>query len=755
MNKKDRYTYLDTPYVETTDGESMTSGEITASIESKISRESTTSGNITRRDFIKLTSGGIIIFFFFGSAKIYAQDAGQMGQQRGGGFRGQMPDDFNAFLRIGEDGKVTCFTGKIEMGQGVIISLAQMLAEELEVSLDSVQMIMGDTDLCPWDMGTFGSLSTRMFGPFLVAAAAEARAVLMQLGSEALKIPLNNLTVKNGLIIDRSDPGRKISYAALSKGKRIERRLGRKPSLKPVSEYTKVGKPIQRQDAFAKVTGKARYAGDIRLPGMLYAKILRPPAHGTRLLSADTSAVESVKGARIIRDGPFIAVLHEDPEEAEKALRKIKARFDTQDLKVDEITIFEHLLKVAPKRELLDSGGSIEKGMRLATEIFNKTYLNSYVAHAPMEPHTAVAQIEKGKVTVWASTQTPFSVKNMVAQAVRFPPDKVRIITPPVGGGFGGKSSQNQQAVEAALLAKLAERPVQVAWSREEEFFYDVFRPAAVVKIDSGIQGNTGKIVFWDYTTYFAGLRGATHPYDIPHHRTAIRGGGHIGMSDRAHPFRTGPWRAPGANTNIFARESQIDIMAAGMGMDPLDFRLKNLKDKRMIRALKAAASKFGWIPSKASGGRGYGVACGEDAGSYVAHMAEVDVDRTSGQVQVKRIVCAQDMGLVINPEGAKMQMEGCVMMGLGYALTEEVHFKGGKISDLNFGTYEIPRFSWLPKIETVLIDNRNFPPQGGGEPAIVCMGAVIANAIYDALGIRLYQLPMTPDRVKEAMKQI
>jgi len=298
-------------------------------------------------------------------------------------------------------------------------------------------------------------------------------------------------------------------------------------------------------------------------------------------------------------------------------------------------------------------------------------------------------------------------------------------------------------------LAKLSGKPVQVAWTRAEEFFYDTFRPAAVVKIKAGINGSNS-ITLWDYGVYFAGERGSQHFYDIPHHRTMTFGGGWRGTPG-SHPFRTGPWRAPSNNTNTFARESHIDILAATAGMDPLEFRLKNLKDKRMRLVLQAAARQFGWTPSRAPSGRGYGVATGIDSGTCVAHMAEVEVDKKTGHVQVKRVVCAQDMGLSINPEGAKIQIEGCITMGLGYALTEDIHFRGGEIFDLNFDTYEIPKFSWLPKIETVLIEDRNAAPQGGGEPAIICMGAVIANAISDAIGARVLQLPMTPDRILKA----
>jgi isoquinoline 1-oxidoreductase len=362
-----------------------------------------------------------------------------------------------------------------------------------------------------------------------------------------------------------------------------------------------------------------------------------------------------------------------------------------------------------------------------------------------MEPHTALAVMEKGKMKVWASTQNPFGLKSSIAKALDLPEDKVQILQVFIGGGFGGKS-KNGQAIEAARLAKVSGKPVMVAWTRREEFFYDSFRPAAVVKVKSGCK-NDGQITLWDYGVYFAGQRGAQHFYDIANHKTVAFNGG----SD-AHPFATGAWRAPSNNTNTFARESQINIMAAKIGMDPVEFRLKNLKDERMLRTLKAAVDRFGWTPVKSPSGKGLGVACGMDAGAVVALMAKVNVDKTTGKVDVERVVVAQDMGLVINPQGATIQAEGCVTMGLGYALSEDIQFAGGEIHNRNFDSYQLPRFSWTPKIEVALLDLPNEPAQGGGEPAIICMGALIANAIYDAVGVRLNQLPMTPERVLQAL---
>lgn len=695
--------------------------------------------SLNRRDFLKLVGGGVVILFSVGDS--YFLEAQRRGQP--------LPEDFNAFLRIGEDGRVTGFTGKVELGQGVMTSLAQMLADELNVPLESVDMVMGDTDLCPWDMGTFGSMTTRFFGPPFRAAAAEARVVLLELAAEHLQTPVSRLEAKDGVIYDTGLKQMKVTYGELAKGQKIARHLKEKAVLEAVSDFSIVGKPVLRQDAVEKVTGKAVFAGDIREPGMLYARILRPPAHDAKRIRVDTAGARKIKGAEVIEDGDMTAVLHEDPEMAGQALKEIKAQFEKPEVTVDDKTIFDHLLNVAPKGEVVSQGGELSAGEEISKLVAEKTYLDGYVAHAPIEPHTTIAWMEDERVIIRSSTQTPFSVKSQAAEALGLSEDKVRVIPPFIGGGFGGKTS-NRDAIEAARLAKLTGKPVQVAWTRAEEFFYDTFRPAAVVKIKAGVT-DSGQISLWDYGVYFAGERGSQHFYDIPHHRTTAYGSGWRGASG-SHPFATGAWRAPSNNTNTFARESHIDILATEAGMDPLEFRLKNLKDKRMIRVLETTADKFGWTPAKAPNGRGWGVSAGIDAGTYVAHMAEVKIDKKTGRIKVERVVCAQDMGLSINPEGSKIQMEGCITMGLGYALAEDIQFRGGEILNRNFDTYDIPRFSWLPKIETILIDDREAAPQGGGEPAIICMGAVIANAIFNASGARVLQMPMTPERVLKAM---
>jgi isoquinoline 1-oxidoreductase len=690
---------------------------------------------VSRRDFIRGLGGGIVIFFGIGSPADGAE-------------AGRAPGGFNAYLRIGADGRVTCFTGKIEMGQGVITSLAQMLADELEVSLDAVDMVMGDTDRCPHDDGTWGSMSTPYFGPVLRAAAAEARMVLRELAAEHLKLPAERLIARDGLVSDRDDAQKRVAYAELAKGKAIGRQLSGKPDLKAVPAFKVIGKSVLRRDAREKVTGRAQYTGDIRVAGMVYARVLRPAAHGAKLRSLDTSGVGQIEGAEVVRDGELVAVLHKLPDAAAQGVARLRAEYDLPEGRFDDESVFQHFLDHAGDGQVVQEAGALASGQGLAQVVVEENYFDGYKSHAPIETHTALAQFEGDRVTVWASTQTPFGLRGQIAGLLKCPAEKVRVIVPFVGGGFGGKIS-NGQALQAVRLARIAKKPVQLTWSREDEFFYDTFRPAAAVKIKAGLS-EAGKIAFWDYGVYGAGGRGAACFYSVPHLRTRVFE--KFANGESMHLLPTGPWRAPDNSTNSFARESHLDVLAARAKVDPVEFRLKHLTDARMRRVLEAAARKFGWTPAPGPSGRGMGVACGSDVDVPVTLMAEVSVDRGSGQVQVKRVLCAQDMGLVINPEGARLQAEGCVTMGLGYALTEDVRFNGGRVLDQNFDTYELPRFSSVPDIETVLIPADDSPARGGGEPGIICMGAVIANAIFDAVGARVHRLPMTPERVKQAI---
>jgi len=694
---------------------------------------------LDRRDFLKHLGGGIFILFTVGVPLAEAQRRGR-----------EYPEDLNAYLRVGEDGRVTCYTGKIEMGQGIITSLAQMLAEELDVPLRSVDMVMGDTILCPWDSGTFGSRSTKYFGPPLRQAGAKARAILLRLAAIRLKTEIDQLVVKQGTIFFRNDPNRKVSYAELTRGKKIERILDGSVKIKHYSLHTISGKSAYRTDSLQKVTGKAKFAGDIRLPGMLYANVLRPPAHNAKLISVDTSPAKNIPGVILVEEDDLIAVLHEQPDVAERALKLIKAEFDKPEQTINNRTVFKQLEEAATSQRIVTENGDIKTGQNNSEKTFKAAYYNHYVAHAPIETHTVLVDVGKDKVRVWVSSQTPFRVQQDVADILHIPVEKVQVMPLFIGGGFGGKKG-GLYIEQAARLAKLTGRPVQIALTRKEEFFYDTFRPAAVVKAETGLDRN-GLFTLWDFEHYFSGTRSSEPIYNIPHYKVKYKSTGRGEKSP--HPFGTGAWRGPGSNTNVFAMESQTDIMAQAAGLDPLSFRLKNLSDERMKRVLIAAADKFGRSFSKAPSGKGYGIACTNYLNTYVAIMAEVEVDNKTGHVQAKRIVCAQDMGEIINPQGAKLQIEGAVTMGLGYCLTEEIKFKGGEILDENFDTYELTRFSWVPEIEPVLVHNPELAPQGCGEPSITPMGAVIANAVYDAIGVRLYTLPMTPERIMEAIRK-
>jgi len=692
---------------------------------------------LPRREFVRLLGPGLYFLF--------TMEDWLFGQQgRGAGY----PEDFNAYLHIAEDGRVTCFSGKVELGQGVTASLAQMLAEELEVPYASVTMVLGDTKRCPWDGGTNGSRSIKYFGPALRAAGAEAREVLVRMAADRLQLPPERLVARDGAVCDRSDPKKKIAYGALAQGKAIERRLQVKPPLKNPADFKVCGRSLPRADFADKVTGKAQFAGDIRLPGMLYGRALRPPAHGARLKSVDVSAANSIEGARVLREGDFVAVVHPLPDVAEKALSLVRAEYELPEATVDDRNIHERILQTSARDNVVEQKGDVDAGQALAVRRFEETYSTPYVAHAALETHSAVADVRPDGATVYVGTQRPFGADGEVARAIGLKPEQVRVITPFVGGGFGGKS-QVGQAVQAARLSKMTGVPVQVAWTREEEFFYDTFQPAAVVRIRSGLD-SANRITFWDYHVFFAGDRSSQNIYDVPNLKTTSRGSGFGGGGP--HPFPTGAWRGPGSNTNIFSRESHVDTMAAAVAMDPLEFRLKNLSDARMIRVVRAAADKFGWTPAPAPSGRGVGMVCLDYLGTYVAAMARIRVDRKTGRIQVEHVVLAQDMGPVINPEGARLQIEGSVTMGLGYCLSEEIHFSGGNVVDLNFGSYRIPRFSWTPAIDAVLVENNEIAPSGCGEPPIVGMGALLANALFDATGVRIRRLPLIPQRVQSSL---
>ncbi|NQU85890.1 MAG: xanthine dehydrogenase family protein molybdopterin-binding subunit [Mariniphaga sp.] len=694
---------------------------------------------VTRRDFLKKLGGGIIIIFSLGAYTVVNGCLQKKEEEEG-----EVPE-FNAFLRVKEDGTVDCYSGKIEMGQGIITSLAQILADELEVPLESVNMIMGDTDLVPYDAGTWGSMTTRFHDPLIRAAAAEARGILVELASEKLNIPAAGLKAEAGKVVSIENNKKSVSYAKLTKGKKIVRSLGEEVHIKKPDEFKVIGKSFTRRDALEKVTGAAKYTADINLDGLLYARIARPLAHGSKLISSDISEAESINGVKVLKEDDFIVVLHADPEMAMRALDMVKTEWKIPDVIADNESIFEHIKKTATDKRVRHEGGDLAKGRKESVMVVEEEYHDGYKAHAPIETHAATAVFEEGKLTMWVSSQTPFGTRQEISDQLSLPLEMVHIKQIFLGGGFGGKI-YNQQAIETARIAKILEgTPVQVMWTRKEEFMYDMFRSAAVMKIGSGMD-KTGKLNYWNFDIYCAGDRGTNLFYNIPNHQTALFDGPDV------HPFGTGAWRAPGNPSTTFARESHIDIMASKINMDPLEFRLKNMNNERAIRSLKLAAETFGW-EKELPEGHGKGIAVGDDAGTFVTIIVEVKVDTQTGSVKVVRAVVGQDMGQVVNPQGVAIQAEGCVNMGLGYALTEDIEFNWKEVKSSNFDNYEIPRFSMIPeKIESPTVDAMDEPPQGGGEPAIIGVGGAVANAVFNACGARVFRMPITPERVLAAM---
>ena len=682
-----------------------------------------------RRKFIKNMGSGIIVVFCLGDIGLLNARSSSSDENL----------NFNAYLRVKENGRVDCFTGKIEMGQGIITSLPQVLAEELEVSIYDIDMVMGDTELCPYDRGTWGSLTTRFIDPVIRTAAAEAREVLLELAEEKLGITKEMLSVKEGIVYAKNDSSKKVSYAELTKGQKIVKSLKDKPEIKRSKDFKIIGKPVLRLDAEAKVTGKAKYTADIKLPGMVYAKIVRPEVYGSKKLSVDASGLSEFQGVEFIEIDNLVAVVHEDPEVASKAMKSIKVTWESPELKVNEDTIFSYLEEQINESKISEEGGNLKSGRSNSTEFIEAKYLDGYKAHACIETHAATCYFKGDKLIMWVSTQSPFGTRSQVARELNIPEEKVHVKQIFLGGGFGGKSF-NSQAIEAALIANKVRKPIQLSFSRKEEFLYNRFRTAAVVNVGAGID-TKGKLTAWDFDIYCAGTRGTDLFYDIPNNRTRM-----FNKRD-VHPFNTGAWRAPGNNTTTFARESHIDVMAHAAGMDPFEFRMTNLKDQKMVATLQLAANTFGWVKNKESG-HGYGIALGQDAGTLVALITEVTVNKQTGEVNVIRAVCAQDMGQVVNPNGATIQTEGGITMGIGYALYEEIAFEGGKMKTKNFNNYEFTRFSSTPKISCVFMDKMDAKPQGGGEPAIICVGASIANAVFDACGSRVNRMPITPERV-------
>jgi isoquinoline 1-oxidoreductase len=670
---------------------------------------------LDRRQLFGLLGGGLIV-----ACTLEAfQESGARGR-RGGE---PAPAALGAWLHIGEDGRITVYSGKAEVGQNVRTMLTQVAAEELRCPVSSISLVLGDTDLTPHDAGTFGSRSTPAMVPQIRRAAAAAREMLIDLAAEHWKTGPESLVIGDGKIFNQA--GQAVHFGQLTRGQKLMRTIAAAPVTAP-AQWKIQGTAFAKVNGQEMVTGRHKYSPDVSRPGMLFGKVLRPTSYGAKLASADLSAAQSIAGVTAVRDGDFVGVTAGDPATAERALAAVGAEWKPAE-QVSSRHLFAHLKETAGEGRG-SRKGSIDDGMAAADHKLSEVYTVAYIAHAPLEPRAAVAEWSADKLTVWTGTQRPFGVRGELAQAFRIPESQVRVIVPDTGSGYGGKHT-GEAALEAARLARAAGKPVKLVWTREEEFTWAYFRPAGVIEVTAGVRKD-GTVTAWEFHNYNSGGSAIQTLYDVPNQRIEFHGS--------RSPLRQGSYRALAATANHFAREVAMDELAHAAGVEPLAFRLKNTKDERLRRVLEAATERFGWHrASYFSNGRGRGIAGGSEKGSYIATC----VEWTGGRIT--RIVAAFECGAVINPDHLSNQIEGAIVMGLGGALSEAIEFENGRILNAAFSTYHVPRFHDVPEIETVLVDRKEIPSVGAGETPIVGLAPAISNAIFHATGERLRSMPM------------
>jgi len=693
---------------------------------------------LARRDFFKILGAGIAVFAI-------AKDA-LAAQETAPGHRSfhneELPKDINAWLHVGEDGSITGFTGKAEIGQNIRTALAQTIADELRVPFESVRMVTADTALTPFDAGTFGSRTTPTITPQLRRVAAAARDLLIEAAAKEWNVAPAGLVAADAKVTEPAS-GRSLKYAELARGKTLAQNLSAEDPITPATQWTIAGKAIPKVDARAFVTGKHQYTTDLRPAGMLYGRVLRPPSFGATLTSCDDSAAKAMTGVVVVRDGDFVGVAAPSAHEAQRALDAIHTQWkEVPQLSSKEIfTYLKQNAAAKSEDRFRKQKGSVEEGLANAAHRLGATYTVAYIAHAPLEPRAAVAQWADGKLTVWTGTQRPFANRDELADVFHLPESSVRVIVPDTGSAYGGKHTSDA-AIEAARLARAAGRPVKVVWTRDEEFTWAYFRPAGVIEVKSGIASD-GALTAWEFHNYHSGMSGIETPYDVANQRTEYHQVPLI--------LRSGSYRGLAATANHFARETHMDALANAVKMDPLEFRMKNLSNARMRAVLEAAGKSFGWPRKKTQEEQGFGIACGDEKGSYVATCAEIAVDKTSRAVRVVRLVEAFECGAIVNPDGLRNQVVGAMIQGLGGALFEAIEFENGRIKNPHFASYRLPRFRDVPEIEAVLLDRKDIPSAGAGETPIMALAPAIGNAIFDATGVRLNNLPMVPNGLRSA----
>lgn len=681
---------------------------------------------LARRDFLRAAGAGLVV--------VVTMPRSVRGQESGQGGQGRADADVAAWLRIDERGAVTAYTGKVELGQNIRTSLAQAVADELQLPLDAVTMVMADTDLTPYDAGTFGSQTTPRMARQLARAAATARGILVQQAATRWQVEAASLQVRSGRIVGAG--GRSVSYGELTKGQRLAGLVSGDPASTPADGWQLRGKPIRKVDGRQFVTGSHRFASDVVRPGMLYGRIVRPERMGATLASIDDSAARAMPGVTVVRDGELIGVVAPAERVARRAALAVRAEWQPRQNQPSSQSIYEHL-----KRPGTSGGGGrgsapiaigdVARARAANARSFDASYRIPYIAHVPMEPRAAVAEWTGERVTVWTATQRPFGVRSEIASAFRVAEDRVRVIVPDMGSGYGGKHT-GEVAVEAARLARAAGKPVKVVWSRAEEFAWGYFRPAGVIDVKAAVD-ESGRLVAWEFDNWNSGSAGIRTPYEIANQRIAF----HPSES----PLRQGSYRGLAATANHYVREMHMDEIARALGIDAVTFRLQHLKDQRMRAVLTAAAEKADWGTPRPEG-TAVGIACGTEKGSYIATAAEVA--RAGGGFTVTRLIVAFECGAIVNPDGLHNQVEGAIVQGLGGALFESIEFADGVVANGSMARYRVPRFQDVPPIDILLLDRTDLPSAGAGETPIVCVAPAIGSAarafgrIDTALPVRL-----------------
>jgi isoquinoline 1-oxidoreductase len=706
----------------------MTQKILEKKIETQQSDDSRGEFELSRRSFIKLLGAGLLITVTEGVS---------LGRRRGG----RQSISVAARLHINLDGTITVMTGKVEEGQGARAQLTQAAAEELRVTADRICLVMADTALVPDDGRTAGSRTTPSTVPAVRRGAATARRLLTRLAAEQWKVKSDSLDVRKGIIRNRKTK-KTVSYADLAKSKDVasafKQSVSSDVTLTPVDEWEVMGTPVPRSNWRDLVTGAHRFPSDIVRSNMLYGKILRPPSYGATLESIDLSTAGAMKDVVVFRDDQFVGCAAPTSFQANKALNAIVKTASWKTIShISSKELFSHLKKNARTggRSRPRTRGSVDKALTDADKVLEQTYEVAYIQHTPMEPRAAVAEWNDGRLTVWMGVDGPQSAQGELARALGISSDRIRVIVPDMGSGFGGKHTA-EAAVEAARLARAAKRPVAVHWTRAEEFTWAYFRPAALIECKGGLDAK-GSLIAWDFTNINAGGSAIDTPYNIANTKILSAG------SDS--PLRQGAYRCLAATANNFARESFMDELAAAAGTDPLAFRLAHLENQRIRTVLETAAKHFDWPTrrKKVTRERGVGLACGTEKNSVVAACVEVTIDRKRGRVKVNEVCEAFECGPIQNPANLLSQVQGCIIMGMGGALSEEIQFEDGKILNANFAGYHVPRFKDVPKIDVHLVNKTDIASAGGGETPIIAIAPAIANAVFAATGVRIRSMPL------------